>query len=171
MAFDFRFIYAVLQKYRKELRRWTDLKIYDLMTQQKQVKNEFVPGFNKPGTLEQWSTYLFGAQPYAKQSEVYKWFKEGNTEEIINFNTDKLTKAYGLWVLGKVVEGSIPGAEVLSRPSEPGNQTATGTTPGNPNSGEETISVQCKNCKQVQEMPKTAKVVNCVVCGDPIAHP
>jgi len=171
VAFDYRFIYAVLQKYRKTSARWLQAKLYDLMQQQEQVKDSFVPGFNKAGTLEQWSTYLFGSQPYAEQEQVFKWVKEGNTEEIVNFNSDKLAKAYGLWVLNKVVEGSIPGAEILARPSTEATQSEQNTITGTLETSAETIQVQCPSCLQVQTMPKTAKVINCIVCGEPIAHP
>ncbi|KKM97038.1 hypothetical protein LCGC14_1172120 [marine sediment metagenome] len=171
VAFDYRFIYAVLQKYRKESKKWLQADLYDLMQQQKQVKNKFVPGFNKPGTLEQWSTYLFGSQPYAPQKQLFKWYEQGNIEEIINFNNDKLAKAYGLWVLNKVVEGSIPGAEILARPGTEGQSSPESTNPSNPGHSEETIPVVCKECLQDQTMLKTDKVVNCRVCGTPIAHP
>ncbi len=171
VAFDYRFIYAVAQKYRLQATKWLKLKLYDLMQQQEQVKDSFVPGFNKAGTLEQWSTYLFGSQPYAPQKQVFKWYKDGNIEEILNFNSDKLAKAYGLWVLNKVVEGSIPGSEILARPSTEAPEQEQNSLQGNPGSGVESIPVQCQNCLQDQTMPMTAKVVNCKVCGDPIAHP
>lgn len=171
VAFDYRFIYAVLQKYRKTQARWTELFLYDLMQQQKQVKNAFVPGFNKPGTLEQWSTYLFGSVPYAPQKQVFKWIEEGNVEEIVNFNTDKLAKAYGLWVLNKVVEGTIPGAEILARPSTETQEIVPGTHHEASEDMGRTMSVTCPNCLQLQTIPKTSKVVDCVVCGTPIAHP
>ena len=171
VAFDYRFIYAVLQKYRRTLLGWTEIGLYDLMQQQEQVKDAFVPGFNKPGTLEEWSTYLFGSQPYAEQEKVFEWFEEGNTEEIINFNSDKLAKAYGLWVLNKVVEGSIPGAEILARPSTEQQAEVLEPIPDNPGHAIETIPVQCPECLQDQTMLKTDKVVNCKVCDTPIPHP
>jgi len=171
VAFDYRFIYAVLQKYRKTLAVWPKLKLYDLMQQQEQVKDSFVPGFNKAGTLEEWSTYLFGSQPYADQKQVFKWYEEGNIDEIVNFNSDKLAKAYGLWVLNKVVDGTIPGSEILSRPAESTPAAQEGQVGSLTGNSDETIKVQCPNCKQVQDMPKTARVINCIVCGDPIAHP
>ena len=171
VAFDYRFIYAVLQKYRRTLLGWTDIFLYDLMQQQKQVKNQFVPGFNKAGTLEQWSTYLFGSQPYAAQKQVFKWHKEGNIEEIVNFNSDKLAKAYGLWVLNKVVEGSIPGAEILARPSTESESNLQNPPTDNPGHGTETIPIQCPECLQEQTMLTTDKVVECKVCKSPIAHP
>jgi len=171
VAFDYRFIYAVLQKYRRTLASWTGLNLYDLMQQQEQVKPAFVPGYNKPGTLEEWSTYLFGSQPYAEQSQVFKWIEAGNTEEIVNFNSDKLAKAYGLWVLNKVVDGSIPGAEILARPGAAQPEAELLPVPGAGAAPDTTIPVTCPSCLQTQTMQRTAKVVNCTVCGEPIAHP
>ena len=171
VAFDYRFIYAILQKYRKTSARWLQAKLYDLMQQQEQVKDSFVPGFNKAGTLEEWSTYLFGSQPYAEQEKVFEWIKAGNTEEIVNFNSDKLAKAYGLWVLNKVVEGSIPGAEILAHPGTEEELQTPNTTLDTLENQIETLQVQCPSCLQVQTMPKTAKVISCSVCGEPIAHP
>ncbi|KKL89152.1 hypothetical protein LCGC14_1917520, partial [marine sediment metagenome] len=171
VAFDYRFIYVVCQKYRLESRKWIQAKLYDLMQQQKQVKNQFVPGFNKAGTLEQWSTYLFGSKPYAPQKQVFKWIEEGNVEEIINFNSDKLAKAYGLWVLNKVVEGSIPGAEILARPSTETTGNPETINPVVPGTHHDSLAVQCPTCLQDNTMLVTDKVVNCKVCGTPIAHP
>lgn len=171
VSFDYRFLYALMQKYRKNSPQWKEMKLYDLMQQQKQVKDSYVFGYNPTGTLEEWSTYLFGANPYAPQKQVFKWWKEKNVEEIVNFNSDKLIKAYYLWVLDKVVSGTIPGAEVMARPGTT-EETAPGETPsGFPASAAETISVQCSKCMQVQDMPKEAKVVYCKVCGTPIANP
>jgi len=171
VSFDYRFIYAVCQKYRLTVRNFMAAELEDLMQIQKQVKEEFVFGFNPNGTLEQWSTYLFGTVPYAKQEMVWKWFESGNVDEIINFNSDKLVKTYFLWVLNKVVSGTIPGAEIIARPSTPTESLPQDKALGNPNQSEEVLQVQCPHCLQDNTMPKTARVINCSVCGEPIAHP
>ena len=171
VSFDYRFIYAVCQKYRLTVKNYMSASLHDLMQIQKQVKEEFVYGFNPTGTLEEWSTYLFGTKPYAPQEMVWKWNKEGNVDEIINFNTDKLVKSYFLWVLNKVVAGTIPGAEIIARPSTETTQQSQYTTSDNPGSTIESLQVQCPDCLQANIMPATAKVINCSVCGAPIAHP
>ena len=171
VSFDYRFIYAVCQKYRLTARNFVGTKLVDLMQIQKQVKEEYVFGYNPAGTLEEWSTYLFGTQPYAKQEQVWKWNKAGNVEEIINFNSDKLVKSYFLWVLNKVVEGSIPGAEIIARPSTEAVSGSQNTALGNPGNTTDTLQVQCPNCMQANTMPAAARVINCSVCGAPIAHP
>ena len=171
VSFDYRFLYVVMQKYRRSVPSWLDMKLYDVMQQQEQVKHEFVYGRNPSGKLEDWATYLFGLQPYAKQEEVFKWHKEGNIDEIVNFNSDKLAKTYFLWVLNKVVGGSVPGASEAgsSHRTEGTMQTAIGS--GALEKSKLTIPVACPNCMQIQEMPRTDKSIICEVCSTPIAHP
>ena len=171
VSFDYRFLYALMQKYRKSVSRWPKMELYDLMQQQKQVKQALVFGYNPTGKLEDWATLLLGTKPYAEQTDVYKWWKEKNLDEIVNFNSDKLVKSYYLWVLGKLVAGTIPGTEVLGRPGTPTEATPEGTVQGSSAAEVEIITVQCSKCLQGQEMPKTAKVINCFVCGTPIANP
>jgi len=171
VSFDKRFIYTVCQKYRKEAKKFRAMPLQDLMQIQKQVEEEFVFGFNKPGTLEQWSTYLFGTAPYAPQKQVWAWFKEGNWDEVANFNSNKLAKAYGLYVLNKVVEGTIPGAGILGRPAQPTEETAIGAAPESSEVAENLVQVECPICHDMQDMSKSAKVIKCRVCGTPIANP
>jgi len=171
VAFDYRYLYALMQRYRKSMPRWKEMELYDLMQQQKQVKTEYVFGYNPPGKLEEWATYLLGSQPYAQQEQVYKWWKEKNIEEIVNFNSDKLTKAYFLWVLDKLVSGTIPGTEVIARPSASETQTLPETQTSTQPEASKTIKVQCPNCLQEQEMLKTAKTTTCFVCGSTILNP
>lgn len=171
VSFDYRWIYVLLQKYRKELPRWKEMKLEDMMQQQKQVKAEFVYGNNPTGKLEDWADYLFGMKPYAKQKQVLKWLAEGNVEEIVNFNTDKLTKTYFLWALDKIVDGAIPGSGSSGNPESPeAGNLEHAATPGifNP---EIMVKVPCPECKQNNEMLKTDKVVLCKVCSTPIKNP
>lgn len=171
VSFDYRWLYVLMQRHRRNVPRWPEMKLCDLMQQQKQVKDEFVFGRNPDGKLEEWATYLFGAQPYAPQKQVFTWIKEGNVDEIVNFNTDKLTKAYFLWVLDKIVSGTIPGAEVLGRPALPTTGNPVPGNPGHANPEVKKLTVSCPNCMQTQDMLQTDKVINCHVCGTPISNP
>ena len=171
VAFDYRFLYALMQKYRKTAVKFMDADLYDLMQQQKQVKHEFVYGFNKAGTLDEWALYLFGMEEYASMEQYFRWVKEGNIEEIANYNDDKLVKAYFLYVLHKVVEGTIPGLEIISRQTTPTAETPVGSSLHDSAEGEEMIKVACPQCRQEQSMSKRDKVINCFVCGEPIANP
>jgi hypothetical protein len=171
VAFDFRFLYALMQRYRLVCPAWTAMNLNDLQTQQKQVKQAFVPGQNKAGTLEEWSTYLLGTVPYAKQEQVYTWLKEGNIDEILLFNEDKVVKAYMLYTLNKIVAGTLiyqPGT-----PTQTETLTAEETGLRFPSAGtlDNEISIKCPNCGQEQYMNRNKKVVNCWVCKTPIASP
>ncbi len=171
VAFDYRFMYVVMQKYRRSVPSWLDMELYDVMQQQEQVKHEFVYGRNPSGKLEDWATYLFGMQPYAKQEEVFKWHKDGNIDEIVNFNSDKIMKTYFLWVLNKVVGGSVSGAASTGASHQTGETTQTTANPVALEAAKLTIPVACPNCMQIQEMPRGDKSILCEVCGTPIAHP
>ena len=171
VGFDYRFLYVVCQKYRRQAPNFMQAALYDLMNQQEQVKAAFVPGYRQSGSLEDWATYLFGMAPYAPQEKVWEWFEQGNVDEIVNYNSDKLVKSYFLFVVDKLVKGEIPGMEVLSRQSEPFNETPTGSPIVQPGQEQEMLKVTCPVCQQVQNMPKGAKVINCWVCKTPIANP
>ena len=171
VAFDYRFLYALMQRYRLLCPSWPEMKLVDMMTQQKQVKQAFVPGYNKEGKLEEWATYLLGTQPYAEQAQVYKWLKEGNLDEIVAFNEDKIVKTYFLFTLGKIVAGTLQGSGAASEQTATIAEPQTGTQYPSAGTLDNEIQVQCPVCKQSQVMPKTAKVVNCFVCGAPIASP
>lgn len=171
VAFDFRFLYSLMQKYRIAVPAWPEMGLIDLMTQQKQVKQAFVPGYNKEGTLEQWSTYLFGTQPYAEQKKVFEWLKAGNIDEIVAFNEDKVTKTYFLYTLGRIVAGTISSA-VVGEESSPSSGSEISNS-GMPNSSgiSNEVEVYCPKCGQRQYIDKGLKSINCLVCGTPIANP
>jgi len=171
VSFDYRFLYALMQRYRLVCPAWPEMSLYDLMVQQKQVKQSFVSTTQKPGTLEQWATYLFGTQPYAEQAKVYEWLKAGNTQEILNFNEDKITKAYMLYTLNKVVAGTIIPATTTAQATSSAPQTVTATQYPSAGTLDHEMVVYCPTCHQEQYMPKGEKVANCFVCGTPIANP
>jgi len=171
VGFDYRFLYVLMQRYRLLCPIWPEMTLVDIMTQQKQVKQAFVRGYNKEGKLEEWATYLLGTQPYAEQAQVYKWLKEGNIDEIVNFNTDKIVKTYFLFTLGKLVAGTLHGPGQASTSSAVSEAVATGSQYPSAGTLDNEIQVQCSQCKQNQVMSKSAKVVNCFVCGAPIASP
>ena len=170
-AFDYRYLYALMQRYRLQCPAWPGLEIYDLQTQQEQVKQSFVPGNNKSGTLEQWCTYLFGTQPYAEQEQVFAWYKDGNFKEIENYNADKIVKAYLLFTLNKIVASTLPTSETPAETLPAAPPSTTGLRYPIPGDEANEIEVTCQQCKQAQWMAKSAKVVSCWVCGTPILNP
>lgn len=171
VSFDYRFLYAVMQRYRKNAPNFMQAKLYDLMEQQKQVKQSYVYGSNPTGKLDEWIDYLFGVKPFADQKQVYAWWQGKEYEKIAEFNADKAIRAYSLWVLNKVVEGSIPEEKVAKRYTGETSSSPASSSSSSTQSVPETINVQCSQCKQEQAMNKTDKVINCFICGNPIANP
>jgi len=171
VSFDYRFLYAAMQKYRKTAPKYMAARLYDLMQQQEQVKQAFVYGYNKPGKLDQWAEYLFGIKPPAEQKDIYKWYKEGNVEAIADFNTYKLTMCYYLWVLNKVVEGTIPTIAVIARPGAIEGTEKPASTIGSLAEFEDSVEITCPTCGQKQYMPRASSVVSCNVCNTPISNP
>ena len=171
VSFDYRFIYVACQKYRRNAPKFMEAELLDIMQQQKQVKQAFVYGNNPTGTLQNWADYALGIPAYASQKQMYVWIKEKNIEEITNFNADKLAKTYYLWVLDKVVAGTIPQAAVLARPGIEAGAAAAGTSSPTPLQTAEVVLVACPNCMQRQNMLKTDKVIQCEVCGTNISNP
>jgi len=171
VSFDYRFLYALMQRYRLVCPAWLTMDLYDLQVQQKQVKQSYVSSTQKAGTLEQWCTYLLGTQPYAEQKKVYEWLKAGNTEEILAFNEDKVTKSYLLYTLNKVVAGTIiavtgAGTEAKTEATASEGRRYPSATESNAE-----IQVKCPSCLSDQFMYKSQKAINCFVCGTPIANP
>lgn len=171
VSFDYRFLYALFQKYRIEVPKWKTLYLQDMMQQQKQVKLEYVYGMNPEGKLTDWANYLLGIPEYAPQEQVYAWLQEKNFDEIANFNADKVVKTYYLWVLDKVVSGTIPSTAVAARYYGSEQGTNTSTLGEAAETTQNTISVGCPTCYQTNKMLTTDKTVRCIVCGTPIANP
>ena len=171
VVFDYRYIYALCEKYRKPAPKFMEAELYDLMQQQEQVKDKFVPGYNKAGTLDNWLEYLLGWKPYAKQEQVWKWWKEKNFDEIVNYNTHKLLGAYSLYTLDKIVKGEIAtgGATAVAGLGEEKEETEAELSAEYPSP--EKITVTCPRCMQRQEMPQTEKTIPCKVCRTPILNP
>ena len=171
VSFDYRWLYALCQKYRKTAPNFMNAKLADMMQQQKQVKQEFVYGMNPTGKLDEWTEYLLGLEPYAAVADVMKWYKEKNFEEITNYNVRKLLATYSLFTMNKIVTGELAaggGKTSATSPVKPEEIIA----PVNPSMNvPEPFTVQCGRCRAEQPMPVTEKVIKCRVCGNEILNP
>ena len=171
VAFDYRFLYALFQRYRKTAPRFMEADLYDLMLQQKQVKQKYVFNYNKPGKLDEWIEFLLGIPPYAPQEKVLEWYKAKNYEKIKEFNAHKLLGAYALYTLDKIVKGEIAVASPSGSSQHEEGSSSSLSAESSEQGAAELIEVECPKCLQRNFMPKTAKVINCKVCGTPIANP
>jgi len=153
VAFDFRFVFATAMKHRVQAPEWVNSDLYDVMTQMEQVNQTFVPGFNKPGTLDDWAATLFGLEPPATQEEVLKAWASGNYGLVEEYNKYKVRATHLLWALGQYVFG------------EPVHEEESEASIAEPFAGEDTKTANCLNCMQEHVLPKSDNVFICEVCG------
>jgi len=107
ISFDYRFIFAKMLRYRIVSTQFIDADLYDIMQILKQVKAEFVFGFNKPGTLNEWADYLLDMRPPISQAEVLKAWEEERYKDIEQYNKWKVEATSLLYVLIKYISGEI----------------------------------------------------------------
>ena len=108
IAYDHRYIFSKCLKYRIPLGRFFHAGIVDIMHLLKNVKNTYC--FNKPGTLNQWSTYLFGEGKLLQNSSVPLLYREGKIASIIEYNRKDLELTLRLWErINLVLQGGVNG--------------------------------------------------------------
>lgn len=95
ILYDIRYIFGKCLKYNISVGRFYSAHYNDLMMILKSVKNIYC--FNKPGTLNQWSSYLFGEGKKLVNSSVPSLYKQGRINEIIQYNKKDLQLTYKLW--------------------------------------------------------------------------
>lgn len=154
-AFDIRFLFATALRYRIPCPEFLNADITDLMQIMKQVKEEFVFGSNKAGTLDQWGIYLLNKKTPFTQMEVLDYFAQGDPDPIILYNKVKVDMTHEIFNLVKhtfATGGSLPEAPLFEgAPSEEVYKI-----------GEKAI--QCPNCLSITTIPETATELNCPIC-------
>lgn len=104
VSFDHRFIYAKCLRYLMPFKEWVQANLFDLMNIMKQVKREFVFGYNKPGSLGDWAAFLFGEKKLMTIDELLKAWKDKRIEDIIKHNQKDVELIYHLWLVVNYVE-------------------------------------------------------------------
>lgn len=153
IGFDYRFLFVEAMKFRYPAPGFTGSDLYDVMTQMKQVRQKFTPGFNKPGTLDEWAKLLLGLEPKNTQAEVLEAWANKKFEIITEYQEYKVEAAFELWALAQGVFGK---AEL--------EETTPATVPEE-HSSEATKVVHCSNCGQEHIIPASADEFTCKVCG------
>ena len=82
---------------------FADADLYDVAQTMKQVKQEFVFGWNKVGSLGQWQEYLLGTHKTMTFEQLLKAYKEGRINDIITYNKGDVRSTYQLWALSQYV--------------------------------------------------------------------
>ena len=104
IAFDLRFVFSRCLKYEIEAGNLFSAETSDVMKTLKQVN--CLDSYNKPGTLGQWSDYVFCDSKLYKNTQIPLLYKIGEIDEIISYNKKDLELTCRLWnsinrVLGK----------------------------------------------------------------------
>jgi uncharacterized protein YprB with RNaseH-like and TPR domain len=95
ILFDLRYIFARCLKYRLYSNGLFRCPHIDLMLIMKSVKNVF--SMNKPGTLGEWSKFLFDEDKLEKGGDVPELFKDGKIKQIMDYNEKDVELTFQLW--------------------------------------------------------------------------
>lgn len=93
--YDFRYIVAVCLKKNIRLNQFQYVEIIDVMKILKEMNRGH--NFIKPGTLNQWSTYLLGQGKLAKGGSINDLLAQGRLLDIIEYNRRDVKLTYELW--------------------------------------------------------------------------
>jgi hypothetical protein len=98
LLFDIRFIFAKCLKYEIPARRFFSLRYTDLMMILKSAGRR-IYNFNKPGTLDEWSNFLFDDRKVSDSSTLPMLYQEGKIgiEEVVEHNRKDIELTYRLW--------------------------------------------------------------------------
>ena len=157
VAFDYRYIFAKMMKYRIVSKAWKNIELRDVMQIMQQVKEAFVFGYNKPGTLDEWGKALLGKGKYGAQDLMLKKYISGDFDYCKAFQNRQIELTKGLYDLARFCssEAFISSPAPIPETSSPAPEAETSETPG----------IQgnkiCPVCKAYN--PLSAKI--CEICG------
>jgi len=95
ISYDIRFLFSRCLKYNLPAPQLFNCKKIDLMKILKSVNGGY--DYNKPGTLDQWSRFLFSKSKTYSNTEIPDLYKTGMIDEIIAYNQNDLELTYQLW--------------------------------------------------------------------------
>jgi DNA polymerase elongation subunit (family B) len=95
LMFDIRYIFARCMKHNIPSNGFFKSEFNDLMHTMKSVRK--IWSLNRPGTLEQWSVFLFGKSKRFLSDSVEGKYKAQEIDEIIAYNEQDLQLTFMLW--------------------------------------------------------------------------
>lgn len=95
VLFDFRFIFARCLKHGIKSNGFFKSIITDLMAIMKSVRNIY--SYNKPGTLDEWSLFLFESGKIPLAGNIGELYRQGKVSEIIQYNRQDVELTFRLW--------------------------------------------------------------------------
>lgn len=99
VAFDYRFIFTKCMRYGLKCPAFVHAQLYDVMQVMEQVKQAFVYGNNRAGSMGQWQEYLFGTTKLLDYEGILKAYKEGRIDVIVEYNKQDIKTIYDMWAL------------------------------------------------------------------------
>lgn len=95
VLFDFRFIFARCLKFSIRTNGFFKSVVTDLMATMKSVRNIY--SLNKPGTLNEWTEFLFGTGKVPLPDSICNMFEQGKLSQIIEYNKRDIEITFMLW--------------------------------------------------------------------------
>lgn len=105
VSFDYRYIFTKMMKYRRSSKAWKNVKLIDVMQIMKQVKEEFVFGYNKPGTLDAWGKMILGRGKYGSQELMLRKYISGDFNYVRAFQVRQIELTRDLYALSRFCSG------------------------------------------------------------------
>jgi DNA polymerase elongation subunit (family B) len=95
VAHDYRFLVSKCLKYRIALRDFQFVKLIDVMKILKEAYHGY--NYNKPGTLDEWSTFLVGRGKLRINKSVKELLSENRIDEIRQYNQTDVELCFKLY--------------------------------------------------------------------------
>ena len=158
LAFDYRYLFSKIWLYRLQSVTLKEAKMRDVMQIMKQVKEEFVFGFQKNGRLEDWGKHLFGVGKCGKQETLLREYISSNFDYVEAFQRRQIELTLNIYDLARFSfgEGFIEQIETIS----PGGSSHTPEHIAEIKENAKTK--ECKTCLQVNPLDAS----ECIVCGN-----
>ena len=137
-----------------------NIELRDVMQIMKQVKEEFVFGFNKPGSLDAWGKMILGKGKYGSQELMLRKYIQGDFDYVKAFQDRQIELTRDLYSLARFVssEGFISSPAATPEMTPEMTPKITPETPGIMG------TKQCLSC--YANNPLSAKI--CEICGGEI---
>jgi len=97
--FDYRFILALLLKYRIIWPEWFKVSLFDIMDYLKKGKEGYVPTMNKVNKLDEWAEFLLGQVKLMSFEELMQAIDEKDWDRIIEYNKIDVELEFLIWFL------------------------------------------------------------------------
>jgi len=157
VAFDYRYIFTKMMKYRRVSKAWKNVELRDVMQIMQQVKEAFVFGYNKPGTLDEWGKALLGKGKYGTQELMLRKYLQGDFDYVRSFQNRQIELTRDLYTLARFVSSEAFISSSVATPEM--------IVPSPESGGVEALKPEgqkvCPSCKAFQ--PLSARI--CDICG------